>query len=109
MTKKYPHELNQEVYSIAGWYELNKEEKIDHMGKEYLYLVGTGIVDSSCCGTMGCHYAVVPGSIVSWKSETNEEGVITSEVELVTDQKIKDELRKILLEREETINQVNFW
>ena len=109
MTKKYPHELNEEVFSIAGWYELDKEEKIDYGGKEYLYMVGTGVIDSSCCGTMGCQFAVVPGSIVSWKSDTNEEGVITSEVEPVSDQKIRDALRKMLLEKEETVNQVNFW
>ncbi len=108
MTKKYAHELNKEVHSIAGWYEMHKEEKIDHLGKEYLYLVGTGIVDSSCCGTTGCQYAVVPGSIKNWKSETNEDGIILSEVEPIIDQNVKDELRKILMDKE-TINQVNFW
>ena len=109
MIKKFPHELNKEVNSIAGWYELDKEKKISHNGKEYLYLVGSGFIDSSCCGEMGCQFAVVPGSIVSWKSETNDDGLITSDIELVTDQKTKDELRKILMEKEETINQVNFW
>jgi hypothetical protein len=108
MTKKYAHELNKEVHSISGWYEMHKEEKIDHLGKEYLYIVGTGMVDSSCCGTMGCQYAVVPGSIVNWKSETNEDGTVFSEVEPVTDQKVKDELRKILMGKE-PINQVQFW
>jgi hypothetical protein len=108
MTKKYAHELNKEVHSIAGWYEMHKEEKIDHLGKEYLYLVGTGIVDSSCCGTTGCQYAVVPGSIKNWKSETSEDGIFLSEVEPITDQKVKDELRKILMSKE-PINQVNFW
>ena len=109
MIRKYPHELNTEVQSIAGWYELDKEEKINHNGKDYLYLVGTGEIDSSCCGEMGCHFAVVPGSIVSWKSDTNEEGVTTSEIEIVSDEKIRDELRKVLLEKEKMINQVNFW
>ena len=108
MSRTFTHELNNEVYSIAGHYELQKEEKIEHMGKEYLYLVGLGIIDSSCCGDGGCLYAIVPGSIVKWKSETNEKGGTTSEVEPIADQKIRDEIRQILLKKE-VVNQVMFW
>ena len=64
MTREYTHELNREVQSISGWYKLYKEEKIELMGKEVLYVVGDGVVESSCCGTGGCCYAVVPGFIV---------------------------------------------
>jgi hypothetical protein len=108
MTRKYTHELNQEVQSISGWYKLYKEERIELMGKEFLYLVGDGVVESSCCGTGGCHYAVVPGSIVSWKSETNEEGLFTSVVEPIRDEKLQAELRKIL-SKKEGVSQVQFW
>lgn len=108
MVKLYTHELNKEVQSISGWYMLYKEGRIAHKGKEYLYLVGNGVVESSCCGVGGCRYAVIPGSIVGWKSGTNEDGLLTSVVEPVTDNKLKEELRDILLRREE-VNQVQFW
>jgi len=32
-------------------------------GKEILYYIGAGVVDTSCCGTAGCIYAYVPGVI----------------------------------------------
>jgi len=108
MTRKYTHELNQEVQTISGWYKLYKEERIGLMGKEFLYLVGDGVVESSCCGIWGCHYAVVPGSIVSWKSGTNEEGLFTSVVEPIEDEKVQEQLRKILSEKE-GVSQVQFW
>jgi len=108
MTMQYAHELNKEVQSISGWYRLYKEERITHGGREYLYLVGDGVVDSSCCGVGGCHYALVPGSIVSWKSGTNEEGIPTSLVEPVRDDILQTELRKIV-SKKEGVSQVQFW
>lgn len=108
MTKKYTHELNKEVKSISGWYELHKEGRLDHKGEKFLYLVGDAVVDSSCCGTGGCHYAVVPGSIVSWKSGTDEKGLLTSVVEPVTDETLKRDLSK-LLSKMEGVTQVQFW
>jgi hypothetical protein len=108
MPRTYVHELGKEVQSIAGWYELCKEERVGHSGKEFLYLVGNGVVESSCCGVGGCRYAVVPGSIVSWKSETNEEGLYTSVVEPVRDEKLQRELREIV-SKKEGVTQVQFW
>lgn len=108
MNKKYTHELNKEIKSISGWYELHKEGRIDHGGKEFLYVVGDAVVDSSCCGIGGCRYAVVPGSIVSWKSETNDDGLLTSVVEPVRDKNVKDQLREILIKKED-VSQVQFW
>jgi hypothetical protein len=93
MTRTFTHNLMKEVQSISGWYQLDKEEKLEHGGKEYLYLVGNGVVDSSCCGVGGCFYAVVPGAILSWKSDTNEEGVETSELEPVADEETRAALR----------------
>jgi hypothetical protein len=108
MTRTYTHELNQEVQTISGWYELHKEERIELMGKGSLYVVGHAVVDSSCCGIGGCHYAVVPGSIVSWKSGTNEAGLFTSVVEPIRDEEVQEELHKILTEKE-GVSQVLFW
>jgi len=109
MKRQYTHEeLNQEIHSISGWYEMQKEDRIEYDGKEFIYLVGAGVVDSSCCGVGGCLYAVVPGSIVSWKSGTNEDGLFISEVESVADEEVKDNLRKILFQKE-GVNQIQFW
>ncbi|UCB49394.1 MAG: hypothetical protein JSW56_00350 [Deltaproteobacteria bacterium] len=108
MTRLYTHDLNREVHSIAGWYRIFKEERVTLKGKEYLYLVGDGVVESSCCGAGGCRYIVVPGSVVSWKSGTQPEGILTSLVEPVTDKDIQNELREIL-SKEEGVSQVQFW
>ena len=108
MTKTYTHQLNKEIKSISGWYQLHKEETLDHRGKQYLYVVGDAVVDSSCCGAGGCRYAVVPGSILSWKSEAGEDGLLTSLVQPVKDQKVKDQLRKTLIKKE-SVSQVQFW
>jgi hypothetical protein len=53
MIREYTHELNREVRSISGGYELEREEKFDMHGKEVLYVVGNAVVDSSCCGVGG--------------------------------------------------------
>jgi hypothetical protein len=107
-TRKYTHQLNKEVTSISGWYKLHKEGILDHGGRRFLYAVGDAVIDSSCCGTGGCRYAVVPGSLVSWKSGTNDNGLSTSIVKPVTDKTIKRELSKLLSKKEE-VTQVQFW
>ena len=54
-TREYTHiELNVEVQSIGGHYILDKEVRMPYRGEEVLYVVGTGVVDTSCCG-MGEH------------------------------------------------------
>lgn len=108
MTQKYTHDLNKEVRSISGWYVLHKEGRLSHMGEEFLYVVGDAVVDSSCCGIGGCRYAIVPGSIVSWKCGTNEDGLMTSVVEPVTDKELKKKLSQLLSKRE-GVSQVQFW
>jgi len=108
MQKIYTHETIKEVESISGWYRLEKEEKLQLRDKTYLYLIGIGVVDSSCCGEGGCRYAVVPGSVVNWKSGTNENGLETTCVEPVYDEKIRKELSAMLSDREK-VTQVQFW
>ena len=108
MLKTYTHETIKEVESISGWYRLEKEEKLELRDKSYLYLIGTGVVDTSCCGEGGCRYAVVPGSIVNWKSEKNQNGLAITSVEPVHDEKIRRELSTILSEKEK-VSQVQFW
>ena len=108
MTKEYTHELNKEIRSISGGYELDKEEKVEMDGKEVLYAVGNAELDSSCCGYWGCRYALVPGFVVNWKHKENDNGIPVSTVEPITDENVKEKLTK-LLETKEMVNQVRFW
>ncbi len=108
MVRKYTHELKGEVLSISGRYELEREERLWCAGREVLYVVGSAVVDSSCCGYGGCRYAVVPGFVLSWESGRNQEGLPTSEVEPITDASLKEEIRRLIEEREQ-VSQVQFW
>ena len=108
MVRTYSHQLGEEVHSISGWYMLHTEKRISFQGNEYLYVVGDGVVDSSCCGVGGCRYAIVPGRIVRWMSGTNEEGVVTSQVEPVSDRRTREELTR-LISRKDDVTQVQFW
>ena len=108
MTKDYTHVLNEEVASISGRYEIVKEERVEYRNREFLYIIGNGVVDSSCCGTGTCHYAVVPGFMVHWKSRASATGFLISEVETISDETARLEIRKIIEEREQ-VNQVQFW
>jgi hypothetical protein len=108
MTKEYTHELHKEILSISGRYELEKEGRMVHDGRELLYVIANTVVDSSCCG-YGCwQYAVVPGFIVSWRSRQNQEGHCVSDVEPISDETSRQEIRKLLHEME-SVSQVQFW
>ena len=108
MAKEYVHESGREVQAIAGWYILEREEKLNHKGKEFLYLVGDGCVESSCCGSGDCHYVVVPGLIVSWKAKMNDEGLAISVVEPVEEEEVKKEICRSM-SRKEGVNEIHFW
>lgn len=108
MSKDYAHELHKEVRSISGGYTLEKEERITIGGKEILYVVGNALADSSCCGFWACHYALVPGYVVNWKYTKNEDGIPLSTVEGIADERVKQEITKLLKEKE-AVSQVQFW
>ncbi|MFH1350611.1 MAG: hypothetical protein ABII26_06690 [Pseudomonadota bacterium] len=108
MHREYTHELNKEVRSISGMYELEKEGTIEIDGKEVVYAVGNALLDSSCCGRFGCRYAVVPGFVVNWKYKKNDQETPVSTVEPITNEDFKKEISKIL-EANEWVNQVRFW
>lgn len=106
--KDYTHELNKEIRSISGGYELEKEARIEMDGREVLVAVGNGVVDSSCCGVWGCRFALVPGYVIDWKSRAGPEGLPVSRVEPIQDDKTKEKMSK-LLEVKECVSQVIFW
>ncbi len=93
MTRTYTHiELNTEVRSIGGHYVLEKEVRMPYNGREILYVVGMGVVDTSCCGITGCRYAIVPGYILNWKARNNNDNLSVSDMEPIRDERIRKEI-----------------
>ncbi len=104
----YVHqELNQQVTAIGGHYLLVKEARLPFHGREVLYLVGHAAFDTTCCGTGGCAYALVPGFIVRWRSGTNEDGLAVSAVQPIDQSDLQEQIRR-RLERQEQVHQVIF-
>ena len=109
MTRIYTHlELDREVSSIAGYYVPRKEERLKHAGREVLAVVGCSVVDSSCCGVGNWNYALVPGYVVRWQHEKNDNGLPVSEVEPISDPAVKEEISR-LLKKDESAATVEFW
>ena len=107
MIREYTHELGREVRSISGGYELEMEGKLQIDGREVLYVVGNGVVDSSCCGVGGCRYALVPGYVRQFKTRQDEQGLWISEVEPIIDRATRQEITRVLKEKE-IVQQVQF-
>ena len=103
---RYVHEpLDVEVTAVAGHYVLTREERAPFRGRPLLYVLGHAIFDTSCCGMGGCGYAIVPGYVVEWRTETDGDGHPVSRVSPVTD----DEERRAIsawIRGRESISQV---
>ncbi|MBM4272445.1 MAG: hypothetical protein FJ139_09885 [Deltaproteobacteria bacterium] len=95
MTWHVHQNIGTEVLSIAGRYVILDEGNMTIEGRDFLFVMGAAIVDSSCCGPGGCQFLSVPGYIVSWKSRVNEDGLFMSEVEPVTDEREQQQIRNL--------------
>jgi len=96
---KYTHyPLNEEIRSIGGYYKVLQEGAFDFEGKKLLFALKGAQADTACCGPGGMGFIAVPGYIVSWKAEKNEDGLPVSEVKHITDRdvrkRVKAELKK---------------
>ncbi len=107
MIREYTHELNREIRSIAGAYELDSEGRLQIKGEEVLYTVGNALIDSSCCGSWGCRFAIVPGYIRNLNIRKNRQGYWVSEVEPVVDLEAQSKIKQFL-EKQENVSQVEF-
>jgi len=108
MTADYTHgELNKEIRAISGFYTLTKEVRLPMEGRELFYITGYSVFDTSCCGTGGCGYAIVPGFILDWKGRKNKDGQFISRVESVTDPKLQNRLKQLITEKE-IVQQIRF-
>jgi len=79
----------QEIAGIGGRYSVARELRLPHGGRELLVVIGTAVVDNSCCGVGGVAFATVPGFITGWRVGTTAAGEAVSEVEPVTDAAVK--------------------
>ena len=107
-TREHVHELNEEIRFLAGGYVLEKEGWIEKDGRQVLYAVGHAFVDRACCGTWGCRFAFVPGYMIRHKVRKNDQGLWVSEVEPVVDEPSRQEIVRILKEKE-WVQQVQFF
>jgi hypothetical protein len=110
MRTEYVHQkLGEDVHALAGYYTPLKEVRLKHDGREVLYIVGSGTVESSCCGGTGClAYAIVPGYLVAWKNKRNKESLPVSEVTPIADEETRRQIARIIQETEGVCN-IEFW
>ncbi len=106
---KYTHpELGEEIEAISGHYSIEKEAQITYKGRQVCYSTGYSVIDTSCCGPGGCGFAFVVGYIMNWKNGKNNNGTYTSDIEPISNNEEKQELRKLLTQLLHVL-QVNFW
>jgi hypothetical protein len=106
---QYVHmELNRDVPAPSGYYVPRKEARLAYDGRDVLYTINEAVIESSCCGASDFASALVPGFIVKWRAGTNNNGLSVSEVEPISDEKIRDDIRRIIREVEH-VTRVEFW
>jgi len=95
-------------FGIAGYYMPLEEVRLPYNGKEVLYVTGKVVMEAPCCKMApDWVYVVVPGYILEWQHETNENGEKVTRVEPVgsTD---KETVTKLIQEKEGYLP-VDFW
>jgi len=108
-TLEYTHlKLNEDLHCIAGYYTPQKEVKLKYNNREVLYVIGQVVIEAACCGNNSWRYALVPGYIINWQNKRNEADLPVSEVEPISDEETRNNVRQII-QNKETIAQVQFW
>lgn len=104
----YTHEpLGEEIVAVGGHYVISREEVVDVGGRRLLYVVGAGVFDTSCCGSGGYAFALVPGWVDELRGETDGEGRPVSRVRRVRGEAVRKEIEALVRAREH-VTQVNF-
>jgi len=91
-------EVGKEMTTISGYYTYLEEEQMNIQGRDVLYTVGVGIVDNSCCGVGGCLFIEVPGYIVAWKSDVDEDGHSVSCIDPIELEEEKNRIKQAIHE-----------
>jgi len=85
--KEYSHpELNIQITAIGGSYILIKEAQMQFDGETILYLIGSAIFDTTCCGP---------------------EGRPVSMISPILQQNMQEKIKKFIFKKE-PVHQVNF-
>jgi hypothetical protein len=100
-------ELNLQVTAIGGNYVLLKEVRLPFNDEEILYLVGMAIFDTTCCGTGGCAYALVPGFIRQWQYKTDANSRPVSQVKHIGQERLRKKIREMIFKKE-AVHQIDF-
>lgn len=110
VTTQYTHlELGKEIEAGSGrYYTPQQEVRLKYQGREVLCVIGQAVVEASCCGSGNWRYAIVPGYIVNWQKTRNDAGRPVSEVELISDEATRENIRKTL-ETKEGVVLIGFW
>jgi hypothetical protein len=104
----YAHpELGETVTAIGGHYKLIEEHAMEVEGRKLLFFTGYALYDTSCCGTGGCGYAVVPGFVEHHRSRENDGGRPVSMVSPVTGERLRRNVIKAIKARV-PVQHVNF-
>jgi hypothetical protein len=97
LIRDYIHaELGKEVNALSGYYTVVDEKIVPYNGREALCFIGEYVTHGYCCGRSESSYAQVAGYIVNWKAKRDTHGTPISEVEPITDEKVKRELTDII-------------
>ena len=110
MSMEYTHTpLDETVEFVAGSYQIESEHKLLYEGREILYLMGSTSELCGCCGSCdSIRFITVPGFIMAWKSRSNDAGLPVTDIEPVTDEKSRIDIKKTL-EREHDVLNIQFW
>ena len=108
MEKEFIHyKIDDPIRAIGGEYTLTKEVRMPFEGEELLYITGYAVLDTSCCGSGGCGYAIVPGIIKKWKIEQNEDNRPVSIVKPIQNPEARKRIQDII-KKIEMVQEVRF-
>ena len=108
MEKDFLHpQIGEEITAIGGSYWFVKEGRLTLLNRDLLYLIAIAVVDRSCCGTSGVQYALVPGFIVDYHHQTDEEGRLYTSVEPLKHPALRNQATQHI-QRKEGLQQVQF-
>lgn len=106
---RYTHlELNQDVPTPSGYYNPQKEVRLNYHGREVLYTVSEAMIESSCCGSNDYCSVTIPGYVLGWKAEKNSRGLPVTLVEPIADENDRNAIREII-KNNENIILMEFW
>lgn len=107
---RYIHQsIGQDIPCLVGYYTILEEGQLDLNGRKILYIVENATIESSCCGSGGFGYIMVPGYILSWKGQKDKSGSEISEVERIEDEASRQEIRNLLKERYPHLTSIDFF